>query len=171
MPPIECPPHAPGNICMDYIDGNKIIRKSRGNYRKNSYDALGWMAGKWFLTSRVIYFIGKQSNFKKVNDNFPIEHIRSINVKHNDFISSKLTLFLKDSSRIELHLKNRRDWINDIAYLIKEAKSERNESFNIEFLINSQAYEKQEGFLNRYGRLLMYSIFIGIFTFLLLSLM
>lgn len=158
---------------MAYLDEVKIKRISRGNYRKDSHDPLDWAGGKWFLSDKIIYFKANWSNFKHlrvIDETIQIGNIKSIHIPQHDFISSKLVFYLKDNSRIELHLKRRREWVDDIVHILRDIKSNNNERLDLSSFINTKTNERPVSFFEKHKNLIIYGIGIGISMFLLMSL-
>jgi hypothetical protein len=105
----------PMNDQFNLEPGEIVLRESKGNFRQNSKSLFGWVGGKWFLTNKRIIFQSNWTNFESRKESIYLKDVTSIDIKYHDFLSSKLTVFLKsDSAVIELHVKERRQWRDDI---------------------------------------------------------
>jgi hypothetical protein len=113
----------------------KWLRKSRGNYRINSSNPMGWTGGTWYLTDESLSFQSNATNIDTEDVSIPLENIVAIERKYNDFLSSKLTILTTDGSILELHVKQRRQWVSDLETISKEllsdAASEKSSVVNI----------------------------------------
>jgi hypothetical protein len=101
-----------------------VLRKSRGNHRASQLDPFDWIGGTWFLTNHRLFFKSNFLNTSAREVSIPLENILSIEVKYNDFISSKLSIFLNNDSLVELHVRKRKSWVNDIGKAIKGLKKD-----------------------------------------------
>lgn len=105
------------------IENNEIvIRKSRGNHRTNNLNPFDWVGGKIFLTNHRLIFRPNSLNFQTNEESIPLEDVVSIEAKHHDFISSKLSIFLVNGYINEFHVPKRKDWVQDIEKAIKDLK-------------------------------------------------
>lgn len=130
---------------MQFNINEKLIRKSRGNYRGNYLLPFAWVGGTWYLTNVRLYFEANAFNIEKLDESIPLERINSINLKHSDFISSKLSILLRDNSLIELHVPERKAWVTDIANEIKKIKNKVEEGSDLFSIINNKVVEKPKG--------------------------
>ena len=154
---------------MKFEDSEKLLRKSRGNYRINSANPFDWIGGTWFLTNKKMLFESNATNIKSQNEIIPLENIISIEIKYKDFLSSKLSLFLIDGSLVELHVKQRKDWISDIGDAYKVLKGVKN--WNINSIVNIREHKKPRSWRIRSNiHLLLYAILTALFIYLLLEL-
>ncbi len=153
---------------MEFEDSEKLIRKSRGNYRINSSNPFDWVGGTWFLTNKRMLFESNATNIKSHNDIIPLENIISIERKYNDFLSSRLSLLLIDGSLVELHVKQRIDWINDIGDIYKALKGVKN--WNINSIVNIRAHKKPRSWRIKSNIcLIFFAILTAIFMYFLLK--
>jgi hypothetical protein len=104
---------------MKEIKQERLLHKSRGNYRENSSNPLNWTGGNWLLFKDKIVFKSNLSNLIDIKKEVNLKEIVSIESNHLDFISSKITIFLANGSIIELHVPQRRYWIDKIKNLTK----------------------------------------------------
>ncbi|NLD36945.1 MAG: hypothetical protein GX654_08755 [Desulfatiglans sp.] len=132
---------------MQFNVNEKLIRKSRGNYRGNYLTPFAWVGGTWYLTNIRLHFESNAFNIETLDESIPLESINSINMKHPDFISSKLTILLHNNSLIELHVPERKAWVTDIANEIKKIKNEVEEGSDLYSIINNKIVEKPKGWL------------------------
>ena len=107
------------NLIMGLNQGEKLIRESRGNYKPNPLDPLESYGGKWYLTDKRLYFRGNFTNLKNIEESISLKSIESIEAKHNDFISSKINLYLKNASIAQILVPKRNKWIQDILTSIR----------------------------------------------------
>ena len=153
---------------MKLEDSEKLIRKSRGNYRFNSSNPFGWIGGTWILTNKNMLFESNATNIMAQDEIIPLENIISIEKKYYDFLSSKLSLFLIDGSLVELHVKERKVWISDIGKAYRALKGDKN--WNINRIVNVREHKKPVIWRIRSNiRLLLYAIITALFMYFLLE--
>ena len=95
-----------------------IIRKGRANHLK----PLEGVGGRLYLTNQRLLFNSHFFNIQSHEESILLENIVSVEAKYNDFISSRLTIFLKDGSVEKFHVSKRRKWIEEIEVAIKEKR-------------------------------------------------
>jgi hypothetical protein len=101
-----------------------LIKKNRGNYRSNILNLLDWSGGHLFLTNQRLIFEPNFVNIRTEEEVIPLETIAVIEKKHSDFISSRLTLLLKNGSLAEFHVPKTQEWVKDIEkYAIQRGAS------------------------------------------------
>lgn len=146
-----------------------IVRKSRGNYRNNLLNPLSYYGGKWFLTNYRLYFKGNVTNLGECEESIPLDNIISIEAKHNDFLSSKLTFFLNNGSIIQLHVPKRKEWINDIGVEIKKIKKDIDDNWDINQILNTiKIPNKPKGwFVATTVRFLLFGMIVAIITIMI----
>jgi hypothetical protein len=155
---------------MSLGNDKNIIRKSRGNCRVDSLNPFDWVGGTWFLYSHKLNFISNSTNTKSHEEIIPLESIASIEIKYNDFLSSKLSILLKNDSLVELHVRNRRNWLNDIGNALKEIRRDKDKSWDINKIINAIKIEKpKRWYVSVIVQLFIYAACVGACLFFLLQ--
>ena len=66
---------------MEIKKDEKLIRKSRCNFRNNPLDAFDWVGGRFFLTDQRLLFKPNIFNFKTNMESIPLKDIGAIEVK------------------------------------------------------------------------------------------
>jgi hypothetical protein len=157
---------------MELNGDEKLLRKSRGNHRANHLNPFGWAGGTWFLTNYRLIFESNALNTQTRKESIRLENIISIEAKHRDFISSKLSIFLNNGSALELHVPQRRHWINDIGKAIKELRGDSEPDWDVYNIINTKTVKKPPGvIIKTVLMVLLLALFVSAVTFLLLSLL
>lgn len=67
-----------------------------------------------FLTNQRLIFKPHSMNTRTEEEEIALENIAVIEKKHSDFISSKLTLLLKNGTLAEFYLPKAQEWVEDI---------------------------------------------------------
>ena len=101
---------------MKLKDNEIIIRESRANHLK----PLEGVGGKLFLTNQRLFFKSHFFNIQTHEESIPLDDIVSIEAKHSDFISGKMTIILKKGSEEKFYVPKRKKWIKDIEKAIEE---------------------------------------------------
>ena len=124
--------------------GEVVLQKSTGNFRQDSFNPFEWIGGKWFLTNKRMVFESNLTNYQARMESIYLQDISSIGIKYHDFLSSKLTMFLVNESVVELHVKNRRFWINEILSAVNDLKL-ATEIIHPDGFINVEVRKKPRG--------------------------
>lgn len=103
---------------MKLDDNEIIVRKSRANHIK-SFEGVG---GELFLTNQRLVFKSHFFNIQTHEESIPLQDIVSIEAKHSDFISGKMTLLLNNGSTENFYVPKRKKWIHDIEKAIEQRK-------------------------------------------------
>ncbi len=101
---------------MKLDDNEIIIRKSGANHLK-PFEGVG---GRLFLTNQRLFFKSHFFNIQTHEESIPLEDIVSIEAKHSDFISGKMTVFLRNGSAEKFYVPKRKKWVKDIEKTIAE---------------------------------------------------
>jgi hypothetical protein len=132
------------NLKTELAPDEVILKNSRGNLRQDSFNPFSWIGGSWFLTNKRLVFVSNLTNYQAKMESIYFEDITSIGMKHHDFLSSKLTIFLVNDSVVELHVKNRRLWINEISDAVNRYITQ-NKTISYDGFINSEIRKKPRG--------------------------
>ena len=116
---------------MKSNDDEIVVRESRCNHRSNHLDPFDWAGGSVLLTKKRLTFRPNSLNFRNGEHSIRFEDIVSIQVKHNDFISNKFTILLRNGSIEEFRVPKRKDWLKAIERAVKEKKKQHGEDWNI----------------------------------------
>jgi hypothetical protein len=101
-----------------------VIRKKRGNYRGNVCNPLDWSGGHLFLTNQRLIFKPNLTNISAEEQAIPLESIQVIEKRHSDFISSKVTVLLKNGTLAEFHVSKTKEFVKDLQeYAIQRGAS------------------------------------------------
>jgi hypothetical protein len=103
---------------MRLQDKEIIIKKSRANHLK----PLEKVGGKLYLTNQRLFFKSHIFNIQTHEESISLENIALVEIKHCDFIFSKMTIFLKNGSVEKFHIAKRRKWVDEIEKAIQEKK-------------------------------------------------
>jgi len=97
-------------------------RESRCSHRSNHLDPFDWAGGKVVLTKDRLSFVPSSLNFRNAEHSIRLEDIVSIQAKHNDFISNKFTVLLRDGSIEEFRVPKRKEWLETLERALKGKK-------------------------------------------------
>jgi len=95
---------------MKFRETETLIRESGATHRKNN-EGVG---GRLFLTNQRLIFKSHFFNIQVHEEVIPLEDIASIEAKHSDFISVKMSLNLKSGSTHTFLVHHRSEWIEEI---------------------------------------------------------
>jgi len=113
-------------------NNNKIVlRESRCNHRSNHLNLFDWAGGRVILTKERLTFKPNSLNFRNGEYSIQLEDIVSIQAKHNDFITNRFTILLRNGSIAEFRVPKRKDWLKIIEKAVKEKKKQHGEKWNI----------------------------------------
>jgi len=100
------------------LDNNEISRrKSRANHLK-LFEGVG---GRLFLTNQRLFFKPHFFNIQTHEESISLKDILSIEAKYSDFISGKMTVFLRNGSAEKFYVPKRKKWVKDIEKTIEES--------------------------------------------------
>jgi GRAM domain len=106
------------NSLMRLHNDEIIIRKSRANHLK-PFEGVG---GKLYLTNQRLFFKSHFLNIQTHEESILLENIAFVEAKYNDFISSKITIFLKNGSVEKFHIAKRKRWVEEIEKAIQNKR-------------------------------------------------
>jgi hypothetical protein len=143
---------------MNLADHEVILRKGLATYFVSS-EGVG---GKLFLTNYRLFFEPHSFNFQRRENSIRLSDIVAIEARHGDFISRKVSIYLRNKSVEEFIVYRRRIWVSEIEKAIKDSKQKTMAYMGVTTkpLLDFTPTKGQNWFVN----LLIRAIIIGIFT-------
>jgi len=143
---------------MKLANQEAIIRKGKATYLAPS-EGVG---GRLFLTNQRLFFEPHAFNFQRHDRSIRLGDIVAIEARHSDFISRKVSIYLKNKFVEEFIVYRRKIWVSEIEKAIKDSKQEIMAYMGVttKSLIGFMPTNGQNWFMN----LLIRAIIIGIFT-------
>jgi hypothetical protein len=106
-----------------------VRRESRCSHRSNHLDPFDWSGGKVLLTKDRLSFVPGSLEFTNAEHSIRLEDIVSIQAKHNDFFSNKLSLLLRNGSIEEFRVPKRKEWLETLEKALREMKRGQGENW------------------------------------------
>lgn len=100
------------------LNNNEIILKEGA---ANHLKAIEGVGGKLYLTNQRLIFESHSLNVQTHVESVPLTSIVSIEAKHSDFISRKLSVYLSNGSKEKYHVYKRKNWVKEIKKAIDNA--------------------------------------------------
>ena len=150
---------------MKLVNDEVIIRKGAAT-RLVPFEGVG---GKLFLTNQRLFFEAHSFNVQKGDGSIFLKNIVAVEAKHSDFISRKLSIYLRNKSVEEFTVYKRKMWVSEIEKAIKNLKEVEKIYFGINQELEDFTPTKgQHFFLNILIRAIIIGIFVGILMYLFL---
>jgi hypothetical protein len=150
---------------MKLANDEVLIRKGAATHLV-PFEGVG---GKLFLTNQRLFFEAHSLNIQKRDGSIRLENIVTVEAKHSDLISRKLSIYLRNKSVEEFIVYKRKIWVAEIEKAIKNLKpgkkvylgmNQKTEDFS--------PLEGQHFFANILIRAIIIGIFVGVLMYLLL---
>jgi hypothetical protein len=97
-------------VSINLTANESLLRESRATHWKG-FEGVG---GKLFLTNRRVYFKSHFFNVQTHEQSISLQDIIRLEAKHSDFISSKLSIFLRDGSKEVFYIPKRKQWVEEM---------------------------------------------------------
>ena len=97
-------------VSISLTANENLVRESRATHWKG----LEGVGGKLFLTNIRIFFKSHPFNFQRYEQSILLRDIGDLEAKHSDFISSKLSIFLRDGTKEVFYIPKRKQWVKEI---------------------------------------------------------
>ena len=150
---------------MKLANDEFVIRKGAAT-RLVPFEGVG---GKLFLTNQRLFFEAHSFNIQKRDGSIRLENIVAVEAKHSDFISRKLSVYLRNKSVEEFNVYKRKIWVGEIEKAIEKMKEVGKVHFEIsQDLEDFTPTKGQHSFLNVLIRAILIGVFVGILMYLLL---
>ena len=150
---------------MKLVNDEVIIRKGAATHLV-PFEGVG---GKLFLTNQRLFFEAHSFNIQKRDGSILLENIVAVEAKHSDFISRKLSIYLRNKSVEEFTVYKRKIWVTEIEKAIKNLKQGENLYFAMKEKHEDFTPTKgQYFFVNILIRAIVIGIFVGVLMYLLL---
>jgi hypothetical protein len=151
---------------MKLNDDEIVVRESRCNHRGNHLDLFDWAGGKVLLTKKRLTFRPNSFNLKNLEHSIKLEDIISIQAKHNDFISNKFTILLRNGSIEEFRVPKRKDWLKAIEQAVKENRKRHGEDWNISTTDLSTPEKSKKWYIKVAIQVLFWGLCVSILAFI-----
>ena len=150
---------------MKLANDEVVIRKGAAT-RLVPFEGVG---GKLFLTNQRLFFEAHSFNIQKGDGSIFLRNIIAVEAKHSDFISRKLSIYLRNKSVEEFTVYKRKMWVSEIEKAIEKMKEVGKVHFEIsQDLEDFTPTKGQHSFLNVLIRAILIGVFVGILMYLLL---
>ena len=150
---------------MKLVNDEVLIRKGAATHLV-PFEGVG---GRLFLTNQRLFFEAHSLNIQRRDDSIRLENILAVEAKHSDFISRKLSIYLRNKSVEEFIVYKRKIWVAEIEKAIKSLKQGENIYFEMDQKPEDFTPTKgQNFFVNILIRAIIIGLFVGVLMYLLL---
>ena len=152
---------------MKLANGEIVIKKGAANHLVPS-EGVG---GRLFLTDQRLHFSSHSFNVNVHEKSIELESIISIEAKHSDYISRRLSIYLNDGSVEHFIVYKRKEWVNDIEKAMRMIGRDIRDDTDIYRESHNQTSSSlRELFATSVIKAIIISIFVSVLIFILLLL-
>jgi len=146
------------------LSDNEVVLKKGGANHLVSFEGVG---GRLFLTNQRLFFKSHFFNIQRHDESIALEDIVSIETPGEDWISKKMTIFLRNGSTENFLVNQRTNWAEEIEKAIRRLQKKK--SVQIYKKTGHTVQRKPAGwYLKAIIRMILLSVCVSALIFLLM---